>query len=116
VRLGAGRRFDFPACGARSATGTCELRHTAFIFALLQIVSSLISQRAIEMMPWGDIPRELRAMPPEDRRVYNRWLMVNTIIGTLFAPGFMIMAIMAINSVVPPEILEAQRAASHIPP
>jgi hypothetical protein len=65
------------------------------------------------MMPWGDIPRELNAMSPEDRRVFNRWLTANALIGALITAGFMTMAIMAViypNPGGPRDTLEAQRA------
>ena len=78
---------------------------------LLQIVSSLDWLGAIEMMPWGDIPRELAAMSPEDRRVFNRWLSVNAMIGAVFMAGFITMVIMAVigpNSVGTRDALEAQ--------
>lgn len=61
------------------------------------------------MMSWGNIPPELRSMSPEDKRVFNRWIKANAIIGALFTAGLIIMAVIGANSVGPRDKLEAQR-------
>lgn len=41
----------------------------------------------------GDILRKLKTMPPEDRRVFDRWLKANAIFGLIFAAGIIAMAL-----------------------
>ena len=44
-------------------------------------------------MSKGDIVRQYRAMSPEDRRTFDRWLKANAVIGSIFAAGLFAMAL-----------------------
>lgn len=63
-----------------------------------------------EMMPWGDIPQELKRMSPEDRRVFDGWLKANVTLGALLTTGLIVMAVIGSKSVGPRDTLEAQIA------
>jgi|SRR3954469_18821751 hypothetical protein len=52
----------------------------------------------------GYISRFYKTMSPEDQREYNRWLIGNAIIGSIFAMGLMAMAIIGFNSAPSPTV------------
>jgi hypothetical protein len=56
----------------------------------------------------GYISRFYKTMSPEDQRVYNRWLMANAIIGSIFAMGLLAMAIAGSNSAQSPTVANSK--------
>jgi hypothetical protein len=44
-------------------------------------------------MSKGCIVRQYRAMSPEDRRTFDRWLKANAVFGSIFAAGLFAMAL-----------------------
>jgi hypothetical protein len=44
------------------------------------------------------ISQRYKDLTPEDRRTFNRWLAINTIVGSIFAAGLLAMALVGQNS------------------
>src|SRR5262245_45866525 len=45
------------------------------------------------VMSRGYIARQYRAMSPEDRHTFDRWLKANAVVGSIFAAGLFAMAL-----------------------
>ena len=44
------------------------------------------------------ISQRYKDLTPEDRRTFNRWLVINTAVGSIFAVGLLAMAVVGQNS------------------